>query len=136
MPAIFLVNQPTDWHAVANDLLRRAAEHPLAAASSTSYAVTEAEAMERAIRLIAERGPEIGRHTAGVVYKNTKLLSLVMTIGPNDVHLSIAEVIAATKLRRLPDDIALEAARYLLGTYTENTEGAIKALRHFHHQMA
>jgi hypothetical protein len=132
--SIFHVNKRKDWLPVANYLLTIAAESPLDRPDSENYSKTEAEMWQRVVSgLKAGRVKEMTKNSAAVVYKSSMLISLVMTVEPHTLHLSLVRIIPGSgAMERVNDVIAREAARNLLGGGEERVEGVMPGVRHFY----
>lgn len=131
---VFFVDN--DWSAIARCLLSQAAAMPLAEPDEVHASNSEVEMWLRVGNAI-RRGDNLGRYTAAAMYQRKMLLSFVMTSEPSSLHLSMVHIIPGNlRPNRVPDPIAMEAARGILGPCEERpTKSALKNVRHFFRQF-
>ncbi len=129
----FSVNRTSDWQRVANYLFEAAAASPLKEPEAQRYSQTEAEAWQRTMRLIEDgRINEATRCSAAIIYKSAILISLVMTVEPQGMHLSMVRIIPGGKTKQLTTALTSEIVKHLLGQAVERNEGVIPGVRHFY----
>jgi hypothetical protein len=145
---IFEVNQISDWQAVADYMLRLAAEQPLTEPDVVNASMSEAEAIARAERLMKQDGWEakVRQYTAAVIHRITgqpQYISLVMTMEPGNIHLSAVGVMPSQvegkpgTMYYLPDIIVKEMIDNIFGgVCEERKEGGFPQVRNFYKQLS
>jgi saccharopine dehydrogenase-like NADP-dependent oxidoreductase len=134
----FQVSVKADWKPVVDYLLQRATSEPLPYREKDIYSKSNEEAWAKGERLIAAgRAAEATRFSCTVEYQrfasiHTTMLSLVLTREPGVLHLSMLEVVPGVCTKAVPDALAHEAAREILGKYEERQEAKMAGVRHFY----
>jgi len=131
----FRVRTKTDWQAVSEWLFNRAMENPAQQKDVNLYSKTEEEAWDKTEKLISQgKAEEATSNTAVVDYRGQHVLTVVLTKEPGSLHLSIGRV-TSLGMKAVPDAVATEAAREILGMYQERKEGVMQ-VRHFYQEIA
>lgn len=130
-PKVFQISNVTDWQPVKAYLLKVAPR--LAIPSADVASKTHQDAVARVEKLSPEQKREVEAATVVILYHQQMLLSLVMTVEPDQKpHISVTRLFNG-QLILVDDPVALECAKALLGSdYEERIEGGFANVRNFY----
>ena len=126
---IVSVKAAEDWHKVGQYLFKKIESMPVVAPAP--YSATSEEAFAKAQDLVdAGRAQEVLSCSVAALYQG-KLISMVLTREPGQMHLSLVEVVPNVGVVPISDAMIAEIVPRILPTNEERQEGVIKEVRHF-----